>query len=395
VLQKNVRLSSSKQLARAARDTNLPMRARCFGKLSLTFFFIIHCLNVCAQVANDNIENRRLLRPEEVVTSSTVGCTVQRSCVDERLTGKCIEYHNDQWFEFRPSAAGTYYVNIGGQRCRDVRGVQLVVLTGTPCQPATYRILSCTSLGTQDDLFVPLPGLQAGQSYLLDVDGYLKDYCTFTLQVSGTARGLPVVPLPAVPQGLPAMSCVVTLAWQVPDSLTTARYCRVLRRELHEFRAREIRREPLATNTYSQRQAAYSLTDTLPGPGQYLYQIVAEGDPADGPPTLLRQQWVAYSQLRPIMPGAVAADVAFLTLPLERYPRKAQLAIVISNPENGRVLRRLPLGALSMAPGQGRLYAQAWVEAGIRQVAVAITCYPAHGTPYTEQLLLPLALPTP
>ena len=49
-----------------------------------------------AQVANDNMENRRVVRAEETVTSSIAGCTVQRSYVDERLTGKCIEYHNDQ-----------------------------------------------------------------------------------------------------------------------------------------------------------------------------------------------------------------------------------------------------------------------------------------------------------
>jgi hypothetical protein len=286
-------------------------------------------------------------------------------------------------------------VNIGGQRCRDVRGVQLVVLMGTPCQPATYHILSCTSLGTQDDLYVPLPNLHAGQSYLLDVDGYLKDYCSFTLQVSGQARGLPVVPAPTVPQGLPAMSRLVTLVWQVPDSLTSARYCRVLRRELHEFRAREIRREPLATNSYGQRRAAYTLTDTLPGPGQYLYQIVAEGEPTDGPPTLVQQRWVAYSQLRPIMPGAVAASEAFLTLPLERYPSRAELVVVISNPETGQVLRRLPLTLTTAraAPGQGRLYAQPWLDAGLRQVAVAITCYPPGRPAYTEQLLLPLVSP--
>ncbi|RZK31265.1 MAG: hypothetical protein EOO57_16600, partial [Hymenobacter sp.] len=130
--------------------------ARCFDKLSMTgvlFLVLLTSLVTHAQVANDNIENRRPLRAEETITSSTVGCTVQASCVDERLTGRCIEYHNDQWFEFRPPTAGTYFVNIGGQRCRDVRGVQLVVLTGTPCEPATYRVLSCTSLGTQDDLF--------------------------------------------------------------------------------------------------------------------------------------------------------------------------------------------------------------------------------------------------
>jgi len=381
-------LNAVKHLARIVGLLNPTARARCFTAFSMTFFLELLCFQSHAQVANDNIENRRGLRADETITSSTVGCTVQRGCVDERLTGKCIEYHNDQWFEFRPAVAGTYYVNIGGQRCRDVRGVQLVVLTGTPCQPATYRILSCTSLGTQDDLFVPLPNLRAGQPYLLDIDGYLKDYCTFTLQVSGQARGLPVVPAPAVPPGLPPMSRVVTLSWQVPDSLAAARYCRVLRREVHEFRAREIRREPLTINTYGRRRAAYTLTDTLPAPGQYLYQVVAEGEPADGPPSLLRQQWLAYSQLRPIMPGAVAAGSAFLTLPLERYPRRAQLAIVVSNPETGQVLRRLPLAVTT--PGQGRLYAQPWLDAGLRQVAVAITCYPPRGTAYTEHLLLPL-----
>ena len=67
-----------------------------------------------AQVANDNIENRWVVRAEETVASSTTGCTVQRSCVDERLTGRCIEYHNDQWFEFTPTISGRYFVNIGG-----------------------------------------------------------------------------------------------------------------------------------------------------------------------------------------------------------------------------------------------------------------------------------------
>ena len=122
-----------------------------------------------AQVANDNMENRRVMRAEETVTSSTTDCTVQRSCVDERLTGKCIEYHNDQWFEFTPTISGRYFVNIGGQKCRDVRGVQLVVLTGQPCQPATYRVPSCTSLGTQNDVFVTLDSLRIGCPYLLDM----------------------------------------------------------------------------------------------------------------------------------------------------------------------------------------------------------------------------------
>jgi hypothetical protein len=369
-------------------------RDKMLGRLSMTAGFLLASLSSQAQVANDNIENRRQLRVEETITSSTVGCTVQAGCVDERLTGKCIEYHNDQWFEFRPPVAGTYFVNIGGQRCRDVRGVQLVVLTGTPCEPATYRVLSCTSLGTQDDLFVTLPNLQAGQPYLLDVDGYLKDYCSFSLQVSGRARGVPATPTPALPNKAPGTSQVITLSWQVPDSLTAAAYCRVLRREQREFRAREVGRVPVAHNTYGLRQATYTLTDTLPGVGNYLYQVVAESEDATAP-TLLRQQWAGYSRLRPIMAGAVSTDVAFLELPLGRYPRQAYLTFVITNPQTGNLLRTISLTNQPSDAPRGRLYAQPWLDAGLRQVAVAITCRPAHGSAYTDHLLLRLSTPTP
>jgi hypothetical protein len=370
-------------------------RDKMLRKLSMIAGFLLAFCSSKAQVANDNIQNRRQLRAEETITSSTVGCTVQASCVDERLTGRCIEYHNDQWFEFRPPTAGTYFVNIGGQRCRDVRGVQLVVLTGTPCEPATYRVLSCTSLGTQDDLFVTLPNLQAGQPYLLDVDGYLKDFCSFTLQVSGRAHGVPVNATQALPATAPGMSRIVTLAWQVPDSLTSTAYCRVLRREQREFRAREIGRVPVAHNTYGLRQASYALTDTLPGVGNYLYQIVAESEEASPAPTLLRQQWVGYSRLRPIMAGAVPTDVAFLELPLSRYPRQAYLTFRLTNPQNGNLLRTISLTNQPSDAPRGRLYAQPWLDAGLRQVAVDITCRPAHGSAYTDHLLLPLSTPAP
>jgi len=84
--------------------------------LLLLLLFAASVSPAIAQVANDNIENRCVLQTGETVTSSTTDCTVQRSCVDERLTGKCIEYHNDQWFEFTPKTSGRYFVNIGGGR---------------------------------------------------------------------------------------------------------------------------------------------------------------------------------------------------------------------------------------------------------------------------------------
>jgi len=251
------------------------------------------------QVPNDDIERRRVLHLDQAATSNTTNCTVQWQCVDEKLTGKCIEYHNDQWFEFTPLTSGRYYINIGGQKCRDTRGVQLVVLTGEPCQPDTYKVLSCTSLGSQDDVFVTLDSLRAGQPYLLDVDGYLKDFCQFTLAVSREPSGVPAVAPPSVSAVAPQTNSIVTLRWSLPDSLSTARQFRVLRREAAAFRASDLSVISIRRTTYGATSPAYVFNDTLATPGRYLYQIVAEDFADGGAPALVQQQWYAYSKLLP------------------------------------------------------------------------------------------------
>lgn len=363
--------------------------------LRLAFLFLVansfHRIGL-AQVANDNIENRRVLKAGEIVTSNTTGCTVQRGCVDERLTGQCIQYHNDQWFEFTPTTPGRYFVNIGGQRCRDVRGVQLVVLTGQPCQPATYHVLSCTSLGTQDNVFVALDDLQAGQPYLLDIDGYLKDFCQFTLQVSDRALGVPAVPPPSLAGALSGANRVVGLEWTLPDSLAAASRCRVLRREQHEFRATERRRVPVTRNSYGGRPAAFATTDTLPRPGNYLYQIVADAAPDEpSAPVLLKQFWVSYSQLNPLLGRPVAAP--HLVLPLQKYPRKASLSVLVTDAANGRILLNKQLINQLNGPELGWVSIGRWQSDGIRKVAVDITCHPPHGRFFTDHLLLDVPLP--
>ena len=345
-----------------------------------------------AQVANDNLENRRVLHAEETVASSTTGCTVRRPCVDERLTGKCIEYHNDQWFEFTPTVSGRYFVNIGGQKCRDVRGVQLVVLTGQPCQPATYRILSCTSLGTQDDVFVTLDLLRAGQPYLLNVDGYLKDFCQFTLQVSGRAVGTPAGPPPPMTTAaLPGSNRVVHLEWTLPDSLGAAPHCRVLRRELREFRSTERARVPVVRNTLGGSSGAYAATDTLPRPGHYLYQVVAGAGPDSSAPVLLRQQWVSFSQLNPLL--SHPPQVPHVVLPLGKYPRNSRLSVIISNPASGRVLLSRQLVGQPGDKRQGWQPVSEWQDAGMEKIAVEITCHPPRGDFFVDRLLLSLPAP--
>ena len=354
--------------------------------------FVASAATASAQVLNDDIENRRVLRVEETITSNTTGCTVQRPCVDERLTGKCIEYHNDQWFEFTPKTSGRYFVNIASQKCRDVRGVQLVVLTGTPCRPATYRILSCTSLGTQDDVFVTLDSLRTGQPYLLNVDGYLKDFCQFGLQVSRQPLGMPVSYFPPNPtRVLPTASPVVELTWTLPDSLAAAPTCRVLRREVHQYRSTEVQLVPVRRDTYGQPVLTYSATDTLPGPGIYDYQVVTTQAPGGPPPVRLRQWWYGFGEAV-ALPGT-ASKQPTVELPLRKYPARAQLSVVITDPASGRVLLARQLVNEPGNQRQSLLPVRKWQDAGLKKIAIEITCHPPRGHFFTDKLLL--ALPAP
>jgi len=345
-----------------------------------------------AQVPNDDIENRRVLRAEEIITSNTTGCTVQRECVDERLTGKCIQYHNDQWFEFTPTTSGRYYINIGGQKCRDVRGVQLVVLTGRPCQPASYRILSCISLGTQDDVFVTLDSLRAGQPYLLDVDGYLKDYCQFTLQVSGHAVGMPVSYFPPNPtRVLPTASRVVELRWTLPDSLAATPGFRLMRREVHDYRSIEVALVPVRRDTYGQAETTYTAIDTLPKAGIYDYQVVTVRVENGPNPARLRQWWYGFGVAA--MPGTAPVAGTTVEVPLRKYPAKSRLSVVVTDPRTGRVLLAQQLVNDRGNPRQSQLPVRKWQEAGIEKIAVEITCHPPRGHFFTDKLLLELPRP--
>lgn len=366
---------------------------RGLGAVLMSFLGLLS-FSAPAQPSNDNIENRRRLQTEEVVASTTAGSTVQRSCVDERLTGRCIQYHNDQWFEFTPGSSGRYYINIGGQRCRDVRGVQLVVLSGEPCQPASYRILNCASLGNQDDVFMTLDSLRAGRPYLLNVDGYLHDYCQFSLQVSRQPAGQPVSYSPPSPQRvLRTANRVVELSWTLPDSLAATPGFRVLRREIGQYHSTELRQLPVRRDTYGRPQAAYTYTDTLRAPGTYAYHVLTTR-PETGPaPVRLREWWYSFGVAAAPAPGSPPARADVQTLPLARYPRNARLSVVITDPATGRVLLARQLQRDARNPRQGEVWVRKWRAAGLETVAVSITCHPLRGDFFTDKLLWSLLAP--
>lgn len=171
------------------------------------------------QVINDNIEQRLYLHPENTLRSNTVNCTVQWDCVDESLTGRCIKYHNDQWFSFQVPTPGPYYINISNQRCRDLYGVQIVIIDGVPCDVKSYQILTCYSTGTQDDIFIALPELNTSRHFLVNIDGYLHDFCSFDITLSKIPSGLPVEKMSETTVSKSDKQDSVLLEWHIPDSL--------------------------------------------------------------------------------------------------------------------------------------------------------------------------------
>jgi hypothetical protein len=329
--------------------------------LLLLFTFFAFSPTVFGQVLNDAIEQRLPLALAQLITSSTVGCTVQRTCVDEKLTGKCVEYHNDQWFEFTPPVAGKYFLNVSGQQCRDTRGVQLVVLSGKPCEVASYQILSCTSLGTQDDVFITLNYLEAGKTYLLNLDGYLHDQCTFLLELSSEPKGLPAFNAPLFSANTPSSRFCV-LKWTLPDTIKAQQF-KIMRRAASQFKSTQIGTVAAIRDTYGRLAPDYSFTDTLADSGDYLYQVVAEGNEM---PVMLLQQWQRYRKVSGQSP-------VWLNLPLEKFPNGADIAILVTEPGSGRVLRKVRFMRKKKDPDQSKLLISNWQQQGIRRIEVKIS----------------------
>jgi hypothetical protein len=100
-----------------------------------------------------------------------------------------------------------------------MRGVQIVVLKGQPCDPRTYDILTCVSFANQNDVYVTLKALQENEEYLVNVDGYLHDYCTFQIEVSENAKGLPIAPSQAMDTNSSQHDNLIRIEWNLEDSL--------------------------------------------------------------------------------------------------------------------------------------------------------------------------------
>ncbi|MGB3848783.1 MAG: hypothetical protein WA958_02350 [Tunicatimonas sp.] len=228
------------------------------------------------QVVNDSIHHSIALQLGATHTSYTAHCTVERNCVDESLTGKCIKYHNDQWFTFRSGNTDKLFVNVSGQRCKDLNGVQVVLLTGEPCSPSTYTILSCVSSGTNDDFYVEA-NVRPYTTYLLNVDGYLEDFCSFDITLDSVARGVPAEPNLTLPEAGELTGKVVHLTWTLPDTLSEEMSNFVIhKREKSSYRFLAQDTVTVARNTFGELVHDYVYTDTLEDHRTYFYRVTAQ-----------------------------------------------------------------------------------------------------------------------
>ncbi|MDJ1503685.1 hypothetical protein [Xanthocytophaga agilis] len=323
-------------------------------------WLFLQLTNSFAQVPNDNIENRLELTLNQWHSSRTDKCTVQWKCVDEALTGKCIDYHNDQWFYFTTSQVkGPVFVNISKQACEDIRGVQLVVIDGTPCETKTYQILACASMANQDDIYVQLDSLKPNHTYLLNVDGYLHDYCKFDIQVSDHSIGIPMNHKAMGTAKGEVQGKVVNLSWTVDEDIAAqVNEFHILRRRQADVRSQIVQKIPLTKNAAGGFVDHYETQDTLTKAGTYAYKIL--GLTTEGNTVLIGSSQQQIDQR--------SVSNAYVSIPLP-FKKNSNVTLLIYNAVNHVLLDKTGL-TLSENNQTVRYFAGYLTEKGIHKIQV-------------------------
>src|SRR6478736_2502140 len=230
-----------------------------------------------AQVPNNKILDRFTLVPNaDPISSSTANSTVEWNCINKALTNKCLVYHNDQWFNFSIPKPGAYFINISGQKCRDLRGIQLIIIEGNPCETKTYRILQCIPQIHQDDVFVQLDSLKPQTQHLLNIDGFLGDFCEFEIQVSEKPNGLPrhLQVRDTTKAEMKQNGRLIKLNWTVSeDKIDQIQSFKIYRTQPNHVKSDLIAEQMVSRNAYGAYILNYSVTDSLQIEGMYMFRI--------------------------------------------------------------------------------------------------------------------------
>lgn len=240
---------------------------------------VLMSTQILAQVANNNMENRLELKFNETTKSNTHHASVEWNCINKALTNKCLVYHNDQWFYFTPSQNGTYYLNISSQQCKKRLGVQLIVIEGNPCEIKQYKIKRCISKIHQGDVFIALDSLKANTQYLVNVDGFLQDFCDFDITFSDKPSGLPESRSSEHSLELKneTKDKLVTLKWRAGlDLIDNVEQFEVYRTKAGDTKSVLMNKQTVRRNALGLFEENYTYSDTLQEDGEYEYRILVE-----------------------------------------------------------------------------------------------------------------------
>lgn len=293
-------------------------------------------------------------------SSKTDGNTVQYACIDPQLTGKCIKYHNDQWFSFKVYEEWAF-INISNQNCRDLYGVQLVVFEGDLCSPDTYQVHNCVSLATQDDIYISLIGLNPSKSYWLNVDGYLHDYCQFDIEVSDEPKGVSAETVTFLEEtNISASENRIKLDWLIPDSLASKLLkFKIFRRGSKQFKFQEIDSVDLAFNAFGEFREDYSYHDTLYKPDTYHYRLVGE----DHESQLYLLKEFSYE----VAPNILNT----ITLSLD-YENNTPLNIIVKDADSGLRLDLFEISYSIRRHYDFSIYVDKYQDRGVKEILVEV-----------------------
>jgi len=334
--------------------------------LRILIFFSIKLFTVnliLAQVPNDNIAKRVTLVLGEEVASHTKNCTVQWRCVDESLTGKCIDYHNDQWFEFNTGSFNHLYFMVTSQQCRDLRGVQLVLIDGTPCKTETYKVLECKSLGTNNDFYIEAD-VKSGTNYLINIDGYLEDHCQFNILVDTIPRGLPAEQnLQLLHQAFINNDNVVNMNWQLDKDVDAPHNFIIYKRKKGEKRFYVFDSLAVERDAFGNFRMKYQYQDTVNEGATAFYLLILK-DTND------KQYWFAEHSFtaKKSVESKVGVDINF------NCPPKSNVTIMVYDQWQVDVLQRL--FTRTDDAGKNHLYIslQKFADEGYKKVVVQVYC---------------------
>jgi hypothetical protein len=335
----------------------------------VTIMFLLGPFTLTCQVLNNDIRERsKLILGAEPVVSNTDNNTVEWACLNKKLTEKCLVYHNDQWFTFEVEKSGDYFINIAAQKCRDGMGVQLIIIEGNPCEVSTYRIMDCIRRIDQREVYVGL-SLKANASYLVNVDGFMGDFCEFKIQLSSTPWKLP-------PSNDGAEATTkrktkpIEVSWELRDGVEkTVKGFNIYREREGSQKKELIREMGAALNALGANATRYTMSDTLPAPGSYKFEIF--GVEADSSTQLLVAKYeiiwdgVTVRSWPPPPPKTIA------TFPVAGQPG-AIIDLLLYNQENSDRLWKRTLVYDPAKHDTMQIDLAPWLKEGLKRFLVVI-----------------------